>query len=545
MEMSQPEAPFPYNTDYFASPEEYLKHINPFNLEGILRDLSRPADAWGNPITPGPWPEIIAAELESRERRVKALWSCSPGMPEAPKYDAERGPESYIAEIREAAAACGSVTPPEWADFKDVADEARGRAEQYASQHAQEFQRIFKDSPENVAQGMKFVAANLSEVLLAPHVMATISHEEDRIRILRHHVKFLFWRPPRERELRGSELDSAETALAELPYKAAVPDFFQLDPEHQTAITEALGEECIELCEFINNVDPELLKVPFDRLRAPLIYYSVARLRQTIEQNSSLAAARVCHTFLKYPRRLQIALVEAYEAQERSAVSSIAEGETDYGRNNMKEIERLLADPLVNEDVLDLTMGETVHVTPQDQGVPRKDFEAIVDMHLELLGRAMWGVTPISDKSIHGVRPERWADINIGSVLRDKFAGTLRNLTITRLPVTQEDLSERIGEKYDPHLTPPENIARLILGVEMKSSGKKPAPAFVDMLLIVRKGRPGSPDVFYKNFRGKRTNSMDVALGLHLDAMEVGYTAEVANLQRPFRAGLPSLGRKT
>lgn len=82
-------------------------------------------------------------------------------------------------------------------------------------------------------------------------------------------------------------------------------------------------------------------------------------------------------------------------------------------------------------------------------------------------------------------------------LLRDDFQGTLRNLKIVRLLITEEDLQKTFPETYDPAKIQPGSVAHLLMTVEQKSSGKAPSTAAVDFLLVSRK-YTDKADVIYR-----------------------------------------------
>lgn len=94
-----------------------------------------------------------------------------------------------------------------------------------------------------------------------------------------------------------------------------------------------------------------------------------------------------------------------------------------------------------------------------------------------------------------GVSLLRWdASFNVGETLRDGFLGRMSDLTITRLPVSQEDLEARLPRTQ----LRAQDVSEIVLTVQLRSSGRAPLPATLRLMLAVYTNPSSSRDAIVK-----------------------------------------------
>lgn len=79
--------------------------------------------------------------------------------------------------------------------------------------------------------------------------------------------------------------------------------------------------------------------------------------------------------------------------------------------------------------------------------------------------------------------------------------------------------------RYDPKKVTPDTVAKLVFSAELKTTGRKPDPVALQMMLSVREFDQGR-DRIHKRRTGIRTKGQDAAESLHRDLEALAYQRE-------------------
>lgn len=550
-----------------TSSEAYPPSLVPNNHEAALASLGcreltdleesfRPSDK--------SWRLVLQHERLDRQRDVDTMRTHLPSS-EGPAYDPEAGPEGFFEQVRRFNRTLNIVAPAALKAEKKALHEL---ADVYVSQQYPPNMRYTlygRNRPDELTQ---FFEYNLRGIILPSRLASVTAFEAAKYKTMRKHMPGLQANSPsikyrmRDTDLTRADIAQAKEAVLALRHTTALPDFFQMQTEHQEAIVTALGAEWKELCDLMAHYDPQDLGNQAVRLQGALAYRSVAELRVAIAETPSVEPGQICRLFLRQAadfdaalevaktsaeqQKLLAAQREAQQAGQRSSeLEHLVEAltiETPGRSENLREIERLTADPDISDEILDAAYGDEVAITTPDTLVTPSKFDEIANKHSELIGRAMWEL--MDDKNTQGVRIERSSksQFDVGAALRGKHRGNMRNLTIKRIPVTAEEMQEEL-KHYDPIEMSPENAVRLIFLAEMKPTGRKPEQTYLSMIMTVSKRSRGQ-DVISMNKDAARATGSDVALSLRLDSEARARAAEIGAWKAPaLRTGLPSLGR--
>jgi len=543
--------PVPYD------PEAVLAMVSTatlIELEGVLHDPERSrAD--------NPWLQAVALERSTRvrtTRTLKTLEKYQPSEVESPIYDAEAGPAAYLELVRDANCEAGMAL--------ELYDE--GMAEKYSinrlirSYVESKLEENANSLPINSVDSefVDFLTANARGILLGPLSAVTLSYRREKSTFIHNRVTEL--KPGsgvlryKLHSLSKEQLVGLRIELESLPYSLPVPDFYQMQRIHQNDILEMIFSECTEMHEFMNEIDPKLIWA--NPKRMPLAYHSVAELRQAVTENPSLSSAEVCNLFLEQPQDFWKALTyasktetaqrleaEAASRRQKLEESAAQAQQSELGEESVEElenidfIERLLNDPEVREEVLDVEPGGAVMITEPDRIISASKFDSLLAKHIELIGRALWENTERPNPN--GLRLVRWDESDIGRVLRGGYEGNLRNVSITQLGVTEEELGQALNN-YIPEKIPAKSALRLLIEAEMKPTGKPAEPVHLTMLLLTRKSDQW--DGLHKSMRGARATGPATALRLRMQAQQTARFVKGNALIHPLRVGLPGLGKR-
>jgi hypothetical protein len=509
-----------------------------------LRDLTELQDMFSEPDS-SPWLAVVRRERISRERALEEARVYRPDLPESPAY--QGGTEKYMSSIRRINLG-GRLIGPDYQKLKYEKVLVDDMARDYLAQNRLRMERL--DPAIGFENLIAFFASNLKYVVGAPRALAMREYDVARNAILRTHLlglvvlnKDLLHTTARQIEgVTAERLQAAQTEIEGLPYKSPLSDFFQMDQSAQRSILQAFGEEWVELCTIMHTADPQLLHILKNRTNA-LAFRPVQELRQAIALNPLVSPADICKAFLRAPRTFVPCLAQLRSRAE-SAQRLEAFRRTETGprlSENELKIRELLNDPRIHPEVLNLLPGDTAHITPKDTPIPGREFEKIVDAHLELLGRALAQAGPIHNP--RGVALERWHKLNVGELLRGKFNGNLRNLSITRLRVTEEDLAQHLGSSYDHDIIQPEAVAKLVVQVEQKSTGRQSSPVFATLLLVVRKSET-KKDAVYKSAHKVVSTGAAAAESLRREAVASARVIEGYKLESTINFGLRNIRRR-
>ncbi len=491
----------------------------------------------------GPWRFIFRRTQLSHEQELARLRVNYPEMTDSPPYDETMGIEDLLGAYRTAFTAESSTR--EWSKLLEEKRKLGIWATEYFERNRLEQRFTFMGVDKNLLVGS--LTFNLYG-LLAARTQAWSAFNADRNKILRARLPGV--NIMNEHQIRTDAVQAGvtpkqikavdEEVKALTSFKTSLPDFFQCSPDKQQQIINALGKEWEEMLLTFWTNDRTILYGEATFKQRPLAYLPLADLRRALEQNPSTNPGAICRLFLNHSTRFasKLAVLTTPKPPKPSPIiPKRPEIVEPVFSKNERAIDELLQDPHINPNVLDLCPGDTVALTPEGALIPRKDLEPIVDKHLQLIGRVIYeGVSGIGPEW-PGVNLVRWDKFNVGEVLRGNFNGNVRNLQLTRLPVSQQELQAHFGTTYDPKVVSPESVTRLIFSLELKGTGRKAESAMLNMLLVVRAPK-GETAQLYKAKRGARSTSLDVVESLRMESIATGWKVAGRQWRWPILAGI-------
>lgn len=510
----------------------------------------------------GDWRAVAAGARLRRERELDSLRTFVPDQLEAPGFDPE-AVDVYVDRARRL-----NNSGQQWADARELRRE-RLVIDNWAASYIgrPDTRRRLTGVVGHADLGglSSFFAANLYQLTIPPRSMALRSFQVRRNTVLRTHFpgaplmeRYSLMEHARKQPITGEQIQRAKDEIAALPHRAPHVDFFQLSTEDQQVIVDTLGREWEEMYALIRRHGPRLLEQSVNLATAPLAYLSARDLESAIADNPIVPPDEICHAFLRSPHRFYGEYGRLAELQRRaqkieaSRQALMASGlmrrnavETDAGgvlSKNQHEIRKLLDDPEVKADVQNMPFGTTVALTAPatetsgPQLIYRQQLESIIDKNLQLLGRTLYEELP--GHNPNGVTLPRWASFNVGETLRAGFAGAMSDLTMTRLPVSQEDLEARLPNTR----LRAEDVSEIVFTVNMRSSGRGAGPAMLRLMLVVRTGTPR--DTIAKSAWKPRSTGADLVERLRAEAATVARVVQAHNLRNPYSGGAPELGKR-
>jgi hypothetical protein len=491
-----------------------------------------------------PWAGILARERRAHEASLRALWE-TPQQPEVAPTPETFDAREYLDDIRKTNIR-NHFTSTDLERFRDERSRVSGIGSGFADTVLTDREKSRFDTSWDEHH---FVVGNLQATLISPRVHGLKQYEarrnaliKDKLPIQQVQGKISSGFIVDRHKVTGDQLNTTLKAVRDIPYKTPQPDFFQLPRESQTAVVTHLLKEVAELTEITSAL--RLSKQLLVEGNAPLAYMSPRDFTVAVKNCRPADRPELCKLFftditqfmqqVTISKNLQHAakstLGQRLEPLDQPISETLAQAaETHTLSANEQEIQKLLADPDVNEAVLDLRPNDTVSLVSEGQEIAGSHMETIVDRHLELIGRAIHESLP--NPSLEGVMLYDWTKANIGGLLRDKHLGRIVNLKITRLLATPEELQGQFKDYYDPEKITPDTVAKLIISAELKSSGKKPVPAAIQLLLSVRRMDRGR-DRINKRRTGLRLKGQDAIDALHEDAAASAISRTVNEAKR-------------
>lgn len=504
-------------------------------------------------VVEGPWELVIRHEHVRRVHTLEGLRTYQPPQTEAPDFDTV---EVYMADAR-----LTNSLPHQLFDSALMTAETntvRRIADRYfASAEAQEQLSTLRAAVDS-QRLVGFFTRNLFDLVATARSVALYSFDAERNAVLRRRYpginlatrNSMISSLLRGRPVTPGSIQRAETEVHGLaPGTAPYPDFFQLSSQQQETITQAFIQEWETLCHLLHDTAPALFKQQVSLRATPLALLPVTALQEALRDNPAVKPADICHAFLRTPEdfhnRVKFLKAQAATAAllHRAITESGLEGEaliqvseTKVMSRNTYEVLQLLADPGVNAEAQRIAIDQTVALTGSAP-TPAAKLDEIIDKHLQLIGRTYFEDAPIHHP--RGVKLFRWGDFKPGPALRDRFAGKLQNLTLTRLPVTREMLISRFGKKGEIMAT--DRVFYLVLAVEMKSSGKKSETAVLPLFLIMESATHDR--IIRASSLDKGTGQL-VAQSFRAEAAGIAQVLEAYEVaKRPASAGLPGHGK--
>ncbi|HEX8763039.1 MAG TPA: hypothetical protein VF733_04765 [Candidatus Saccharimonadales bacterium] len=415
-----------------------------------------------------------------------------------------------------------------------------------------------------------FFMRNLHIIALGQRRLAMDQYDEDRRSVVRELHKDLVLvskdtliKSAKQLPITNSHIEELDRAIkSRVKFSPPYPDFMRLDFEKQTEIVAALGEEWQRLAVVLqaNRLSD------WDRLLSAdgvsLAHFPVGYLEWVIARRQDVASKAICKVFMEDPRKFRTKLDGLIKEAELGAafmhqqvvkwqelnelLQAPPHGEAEHGgpekmTDNDRELYDLLGDFQVKRGVLMAQPGETVPLSEVGQNLSKKDFCAIISKNLELLGRGFY--RDLQPSNPRGVRLERWKAFDVGEKLCAKFHGQLRNITLTKIPVTHEELRKYFGGEY-PLNVRPENSMRVAVGAELKSSGRSPIQAVIEVMLMIRQDVTHEQrDMITKSIRGAKSTAEMALESLRQEAVTIATTMDAWAAHRPLHGGAAEQGK--
>lgn len=418
-----------------------------------------------------PWQDIILHERTRHEKVIHNIWQVPP-TPQSAPYPKGLSAATYVDTIRVRSNAVN--TNPQYATHFHKEAQALGELSYPILKTKLGYQSKYLN------QGLTdFAKANLSAVLLAPRVMALQTYSTERNDTIKIYLPTEMVKGKTQvgisidrHKATGAQLDYVLKVIGEIPYRTPLPDFFQLPEARRTAILEHVTDE---VTQFVKLAESYGLDNLVNGKSVPLGILSAKDFHNTLAEQPEMPALELCSLFFREPHNFKkqaafhaavtraryqhIADVRAAVEQAKSDITpaevpdvSVPEAQSAIPEDldpNEQEIYRLVNDPDVTEAVLDLRPGETVAITDEVSLYSQAQLDEVLDKHLELIGRAIY--ESIDSQNPKGVILYDWNRTSIGGLLRGKgFHGNVRNIHVTRLLATVEELQTQFGDNYDP-----------------------------------------------------------------------------------------------
>jgi hypothetical protein len=348
----------------------------------------------------------------------------------------------------------------------------------------------------------------------------------------------------------GEDIAQVKAELDTLPHRAPYPDFFGLGEAEQQVIVKAVGKEWETMVEVLreHNFPPLTNK---QAAQSPLAYLSPRTLRHAIANNPTVNPVDLCRAFIEVPHRFYGRVEELLEAtsllelgrKTSSGSGADAFGEVRVLNGNRLDMVMLMRDPVVKPEIRSMELGDTVFLSKPAIGENKAEIirpsqlSNIIEKNLAFLGRSLYDVLP-------SPKPEkaklvRWGSVNVAEALACKFFGSMTDLAMTVLPVSQEELLRRLPQtKFDA-----EDMYEVIFTVNMHSSGRAPAPAMLQLMLAICKN-VNSGSITKTTWR-PRSTGIDVAAALLRKSAAVAARVQAYNMRRQYRAGSPGTGKSS
>ncbi|HSX29820.1 MAG TPA: hypothetical protein VLE73_04660 [Candidatus Saccharimonadales bacterium] len=295
----------------------------------------------------------------------------------------------------------------------------------------------------------------------------------------------------------------------ELFYELPVADYVRLPVSWRTAIAGAYAAEVIDMCDVLVGHSIGFLRKPTSwpyggaGIAPSLLRGSVAGLREDLQSEPRVPAATVIDPFIRFGGEAATEARKAWQeqltkeaAQHAAALATAQLVKPKAEKPDPAKIayEALQADPEVKTELAALQPGSFVRIGPENEIIPKEDFERIIRKHLELVAYALREraindpEAPVESIAFDGFTEDR---VNAAAMLTEKSHATRENAWIAILPPPDKEtirkqfkLSKNLVDRLDDRY-----IVRLCVAADLRSSGKPPAANMVDVVIGLRAPR--------------------------------------------------------
>lgn len=508
-----------------------------------------------------PWVTVVRDERTQREQALTGLLSQSPKL-ESPPCPETIDPMAYFDGIRHLALTSGlpiEVT----AKMRDEKRAVQSHARRYFASQPELATELGVSTATCQRIEESFVEA-LTGLAITPRAQAIAEYNALRENVFLRHFPGVKRESPTQIRLSAvrlpiteADIHAAGNEIATIgPCQTPTADFFMLPREQQYELTVAFGREWQDYVRLLQAHEPSLLLSRQNYVHAPLVYRSVADLKQAFVDYPMLAPGAICTAFFRKPKHFQEALAELKIREQykrallqsrevpRPAIHTLEPVDATADRPlsvNRQAIQDLLKDSDITPKIAELAPGDILALTPTDTIMNVRQLRVIIDKNLELLGRSMYERLPVHNP--RGVVLERWDEdsTNVAEKLRAGFYGRLSNLSIARGHVTDEDLQKFFGENYNSGAFTPETVAQLVFGIDMRS-GKGTTRGFLRMMLVARQSIKRE-DAIYKTLARSVSNTQNITKSLKLEAQAIARVVTAWSASMPISVATPGSGK--
>ncbi len=490
--------------------------------------------------------QMVYAEREVRQDMLRDLMTAPPRIESVP-YDETAGPEGYMDEVRRVMRYMplpGKITGS-MQDEKVRVDEL---AAEYLATRPGWLELV---EPAEQSNAVYSFTETLRAFALTPRAHVVEEYGAERLRVVKRHFPDLqtdglglMLKSAQRLPITRSDLDALRTAIDTLdPVQSFGPDFFQLDIDKQRAIIAGIGKEWHAMADVFMRHAPKLLGSKKRYTQAPLAHLSYTDLMQGFANYPSVPPAEVCRIFWQgtssFDRLLKqeasrlaklTHIGRAREEQQKARASKKAPGQ--------REMEYLLNQEEVNPAIVDLMPGYTLELSPEDAVLSIKEFERIIDLNLELFGRAMQ--RRYRGEDLRTLKLDGWEADDAANKLRGGFNGRLSSLAITYVSLAEEDLPALV-KNYNPNIHNLETVSQLLLSVDMRSS-RGAHRGILSLLLILR--QYAKADTLAKSFHKSVSTGSTFSRGLRSQSAAVAGIVSAWNAAKPIKFGHPGSGKR-
>ncbi len=507
----------------------------------------------------GIWNLIVREERLYRESELNDVLD-SPARIASPLYDESAGPAAYIDQVRSAVGQTDMTTGYAGQLDREQRQMLHTLLGKYHADNP-DLWREFSPEPLVRQQLEKSLLNNIAGIVLAPRGIAIDEYNVARRALCSKHIPGLgaktasqFRKTAGRFPIMSTHISTLKKAINTLePRQMPAADFFKFTSDQQHDVVKAVVGEWRETGVFFQEHAPGMLTNTGRYAIAPLAHHSLIQLRQAIEAYPQLKPYEICRHFWRSPAKFYANLAEAAFAEKSKEQVQKAppislpprlkkvESKTKVAEitDNQILMRQLMKREGIVPQVAELQPGDILPLTPAGEIVTTKEFDSIVDSHLEVFGRSFYEKLP--DYNLLGLTLWNWNHVSVGERLRGDFHGRLSNLALARASVTEEDLRRFFGTRYDAELHSPDTAAQLVLSTDMRS-GKSTSRGFLRMMMIVRR-EAKRPDVLYKSLHKAVSNTDRITQSVREEAMAIAEAVQSWRISLPMSGGLPGSGK--
>lgn len=350
----------------------------------------------------------------------------------------------------------------------------------------------------------------------------------------------------------AADIDEMTASVTSLQVTGPYPNFFSLDTAHQKAIISTIGEETKALYALVAHHMPVSSILYTDVSAGALAYRPAANLARAIELHPEVPPDAICHAFMSSPRTFneQLQTLRRQARGTNRELFALSAAGVDLADQNLRKLSpnlqrmgELLLSPHTRKEVLSMDYGDAVDLsrpsttTEEAELVTRSDLEKRVNENLALLARGIYQALPVKPDT---VTMPRWDQFNVGKEISGGYYGVVSDIKMTLLPVTQEQLAERLNDRS----LRPEDHYEVLITMNLRPTGKMntPVPVAQRLMLRIHASTP-TRGTIAKTVWHPYSDAADTVIAMMLESEEIGRRTASYALRHPLRGGLPGTRR--